>query len=511
MLRPVDVGPVSPRTLEMMPSSVFRCARLLIVCAFVAACGDPGSPDNAVTGPLKIALSAPPSGTVSDTIEAMLAAQLIATVTDASDRVVPDTAVQFLANGGVFFGTFPNATIRPITVKTDAEGKARVYMQLDTVAGHFRAKAQVLGTTAIDSVPVTVLPGAPASLVMAPRDSVLYVNNTSVLRVARLDRRKNSRTELPDFAIRTSGVVTLADSTITGTAFGRTIIEAEMAGLKDSVVVSVIPTATIVATGAPTANSIDAAFHVFNLDGSGHSIIPNLTSTQYVQSLRFEPAGDKLLYADDVGSGVHLFSVSPSGGPPTQLTTDATAFDTTESQPQMTRDGTAIYFTKGVHNTLSVWSASSTGTNPSRLTPMGAAWEEYYPTPSPDGSRLAFIWDQGFGPRLMMIRTVATGAVDTTTVQGDALRWAPAGNEIAMVVGGQLEVYDAGTRSVTILDKDNSHHFGRPYIEWSPDGAWLLSCAANPTQLVLVRRSPVTVIPLAWTRTYNLCSAAWKP
>lgn len=476
--------------------------RLAVAAAgLLAACGDPAGPDPLI-GPLRISFA---DAGFADTIGTSLAKPFKVTISDSTGRPVSDTTVVLAATYGAFLAG--SASQRDKAVKTDADGNAQVAVTLDTVAGSYFLRAIVLGTSVRDSIPLTVKAGKAVSLSLAPRDSVVYVGNSYGVRATRRDRKGNLADDIPVFTALTGGVASVADSVVTGTAFGRTHLMATIGSLKDSVLVSVIPKGQIAAYASPAAaGAPPSAFHIVDLDGSGHKAI----TARAGGAVRYDPTGSKLVFHSNESDGLHLFSVNPDGSSLVQLSPFAGTNQ--ESQPQMSRDGNWIYYTAFVGD-LSVWRATSTFGNPTRLTPPGK--KEFTPTPSPDGGRIAY-FEGLFGVQPIHIRTLGTGAVDTTNVVGAALRWSPVGDEIAYVVGNQLRVYNTATRAITVLDSSQAHHFQDPHVEWAPDGEWLLSCAyynnPNPTgYLVLVRRSPVLVVPLTWSKTWNLCSAAWKP
>jgi hypothetical protein len=481
---------------------------LAFLTVFVSCGGDPAGPTpDPITAPALLTLG---STSITDTIETKVTAPFVVTVADSNGKPVPNRVVEFVTLGASLAADGLGYIKGANNATTDSAGKARMYVRMDTVAGAFHLRATVGGTTLKDSIPLTVLPGNLISLSLAPRDSVVYVNNSYVVRTARLDRKNNHRSELPAYTARTAGVITMPESTVVrGDAFGRTTLVAELGAFKDSVIVSVVPTAVIVATANPGLGQL----HVVNLDGSGHTVISANISTATTSALRFNQAGTSILYHDndELYGQSRIFSINLDGTGKQQLS--ASTLGTLESQPQMSRDGAWIYYTRFTGD-LTVWRATATFANPTRLTPAGQ--KEFTPTPSPDGTRLAFFAGQN-APQPILVRNLNTGVTDTTAAVGEALRWSPVGDEIAVVSGTELRIYHTATKTLSTIDVTGGHHFQYPHVDWSPDGAWILSCAKygvvspNPNQIVLIRRSPHTVIPLAWTRTWSLCQAAWKP
>jgi hypothetical protein len=488
---------------------------LIAVALTLAACGDPSEPKpdpiEPLVGPVSLAFT---PATISDTIEAQVGTVTV-TVTDSHGRPVPDTTLLFSGTGarvavsGILFSS--------ATVRTDANGKANVAIRLDTVAGSSFLRAALSGGgTETDSVPVSVLPGKITSFALAPRDTVVYVNNSYALRAAQLDRRKNVVGGTPTLTARTPGTASLTASLVNGVTLGRAVISGEISGLKDSVFVGVVPSGTLVAFApqSPGTQRDLRLLHVVNLDGSGHSTIATSANGGALsRALGLNAAGDKAIYHDEAGNPLlHIFTIGLNGSGLQQLSTSVGGSDQ-EAQPEATRDGAFIYFTAAANVNLSVWRASPTFANPTRITPVGQ--KAYSPTVSPTGDRVAYLSGPIGAPvDALHVRNLASGVVDTVASgpqTPEMPRWSPVGNDIGFIAGNQLWVYDAGTKVMTVLDTHNTYHFGGT-VEWSPDGAWVLACASTSAGLVLIRRAPpLLVIPLKWSATWGLCEAGWKP
>lgn len=471
-----------------------------------AACSDSGSPHSVSGATVSFDVQS-----ITDTIDAPM--PVVITVRDGSGNPVSNTNVKVeTVTVPVTPGGSPQVA-RTFTIPTNAAGQASLNYAGDWIAGRYFLRATEMSSSVVDSIPLTVEPGNAEIVAVFPRDSALYVGKSYVFRAVSRDRRLNIRSDVPVFTAGTAGVISVAGSTATGVGFGRTVVVAQVGAATDSVFVSTVPVGTIV--GAPVGRG-NTPFHIVDLDGSNHSsfTIDSVAQTD-TRQLYLSSAGDRIVFHDEFGSLMRIFSVGLDGKGLLQLRPSVAG--TQESQPQSSRDGAWVFYTAYDQTSdFGVWRATSAGGSPTRITPAGK--KELTPTPSPDGSQVASLAEINASLTLQ-VRTLSTGVVDSTGLLASAPRWSPATSEIAFTSGDLLRVYDVSTHTTTTLTTPYRQYL-YPHIDWSPDGAWLLTCAyvgttlpggLPPAQLVLVRRSPLLAIPLMWSQTWNLCEAAWKP
>lgn len=113
---------------------------------------------------------------------------------------------------------------------------------------------------------------------------------------------------------------------------------------------------------------------------------------------------------------------------------------------------------------------------------------ELYPKPSPDGSKICFVADEGKGDakirNIYYMNSDGTGRVKVADNAREPC-WSPDGNSIAYMKGEfdkftysdfatkGLYIYDLKTKSTRQHPNKNLHHLYT--LNWSPDGKWFVS------------------------------------
>src|SRR5256885_15789490 len=116
-----------------------------------------------------------------------------------------------------------------------------------------------------------------------------------------------------------------------------------------------------------------------------------------------------------------------------------------------------------------------------------------WPSPSPDGTRLAYADLTGGGS---VIRTldIATGLVTPLDVPGQRPRWAPVGDWIAYVDSGRVKImHSDGSGQQTVSAGGRQYE---PSVDWSPDAAWIVARATEPSRLQVINVQSRTKRPL---------------
>ncbi len=172
--------------------------------------------------------------------------------------------------------------------------------------------------------------------------------------------------------------------------------------------------------------------------------------------------------------------------------------------PAFSPDGSWIYFQGDFH----VWRVHSDGSGLARVSPPAGLGEyDFWPAPSPDGTRLVFTSSRSAHAGLVILN-LATDSLTTLGVGGNTPRWSPAGDSIAFVSSDGaarlmlIAANGTGLRAVT----DTAHHFDVA-LDWSPDGQWILARDTYAIELISVATG--TVLPLGYTTGMSV--PAWRP
>ena len=189
-----------------------------------------------------------------------------------------------------------------------------------------------------------------------------------------------------------------------------------------------------------------------------------------VNAQDWSPAGDRLVYVDDRGSGEYALSSTDTLGATFQLPVPLRS-----TWPQHSPDGRWIYFFTQDDNPPLVYRIAPDGSDLHTLLP-GA-----FPAPHPDGRRVAITVGAGVwvGDPLTRVGSIVPG----TTSGAIATRWSPDGQWIAY--------RDRRSGGITIVRPDGS---GRQVVQapsigglsWSPDGTWLLGGNVDGEALQLI-------------------------
>lgn len=428
---------------------------------------------------------------------------------DEDGACYPAPAVAVAGEPSLSFGLFTVATV-------DARGLASVRMKMGRTAGPARVAVSVPTLGFGDTARIAVAPGAPVRLGVTPRDSAVYVGGAYALRPVTRDRYMNPRTDPVSFTA-VGASVAVSDGALRGAAVGRGMVIARSGPLADTVRASVVPRGTLAAF-APDSFSLV----VFNLDGSGYRHVarasglygccgmtpdwsPDGTRLIFHEGGRYIPSNARILVADMAGGGRRLISPAPPL--------------VAEKTPQFSADGAWIYFggvpARGVDG--EVWRVRADGSGAERVGPARRVSYDGQPSPSPDGTRVAF---ESVGPRdhvddrlpiHLALLDLRTGAVSLPGVIGRSPRWSPSGDQLAYIPGqgsyGPLWVMrpdGSGRRAIT---GEGTRYF--PEFDWSPDGRYLVAESAITSLLEIIDAATGEALPLPFSR--RLETPSWRP
>jgi len=424
------------------------------------------------------------------------------TGTKAAGQVVRFVAVP--TGGGLALSSVASPVFGAFVAETtNAQGQASVLVRLGPAAGAAHVAVSVPAFGYADSVAFTVLPGHAHAITALPADTTIAVGGSYQIVAAVVDRYGNARSDRVTFVAVDTMTTVSTGGLVTGRAVGNSRIAATLAGVTpDTVTAGVVPAATIAAT---TAGGIE----IVNLDGSGYQTItvptadyngrfPSwLTSTSIA-------AMDGQYYA-------RLLRITTAGAVQYLIPSDTTVVF--EVWPQAARDGSWIFFgalvpgysTSGV----SVWRIKPNGDSLTRVSPPNAdGFSDTYPSPSPDGTRVAVASTRSGDFQLAVIN-VATNQLTSLGIAGIAPRWAPAGDSIAYLGGpsqNQIWLVNAdGTGARPVSQASRSY---APGMDWSPDRRWII--ARGVASLELIEVATGRTIPLAGLPG-DPTQPAWKP
>jgi hypothetical protein len=518
----------SPKATWSPPPRSPSLAILVAVSIGLTSCRDTAGPGaDAATPGLRVISGAG----VSDTIDARLGNPLIVELRDSTGRAMPGAVLQvgvavtapaYLPNG-VVAKSPAGPSLASYVDTTDAKGRASISVGLGRQAGTTGIIVRTADARWQTEASFTVLPGAPASLTVAPGDTAVYVARTFQLAAVVRDRGGNLRTETPTYSTLTSRVLGVTTSGAASTvAVGRGAIRAALGAIADTVNVSSVPPGTIVASamyGSSGLSSIRTRVFTVNLDGTARTEV--IASPYWAEPApAFSPDGTSLVFPlgyHDTKLYVATGSVPPRpfGGAPV----------TSEGYPRFSRDGQWIYFNgrPGSQN-CAIWRVRRDGGGAEQLSPPINDYEiDANPDPSPDGTRLAYNTNRlSFAMPVIRLLDVATRKVTALDVPGVTPRWSPDGSRIAYIPTEPYWGYIDDNRvmlnpgPLTLMRPDGTDRQAiptgtvgfNPGFAWSPDGTYIVARSSTGSLAVVVVATG-EVLPLPFSG--DLYLPDWKP
>ena len=499
---------------------------LTFACLTLAACSDAAGPRR--LGPGVHIVS---GAGVSDSILTVLSKPLVVEALDSTGAGIPNLPITFTAVYGqsaypgqvsVSGSGQPYSFVNAITTSTDSTGLASVRVQCGGNAGNAAITVTAQGQSSAATARYTVLAGRPVGVRAIPSDTALYVGHQFTLRGAVVDQFGNQTSQTVQYG-SPSPEVSISGNVIGGVRIGRGsyVVSATVAGtlMTDTGYVSVVPVGVLAATD-------NSHIYVFNTDGSGFHVLVAVHNS----GIRWSPSGAEIAYdesligpdGDDAGGPDSLIHAVDTLGNVRTIT--SASIGGVHQGPQYTRDGQWIYFARYPGNfegsprgAPALWRIHPDGTGAMAM-PVSAAGSYGYPTPSPDGSQLAFQvvntetnapFDWG---GTITSLTVSTGSISSLSVYGEEPVWSPTGNVIAYLndIGGGD---DQGPIWVMNSDGTGQRAVGtgsyNPGLDWSPDGQWIVAENIPAFKLEIVNVQTGLRLPLAYT-PFNT-APAWRP
>ena len=369
----------------------------------------------------------------SDTINATLPQQLIIQVhapAGASSAFQPIQFKGLSPRAGITSNAFvqgphsQQASSIEIDTTSNA-GLVAVRVTIGFVGGPALLVVSAPTLNLVDTVSFTVLPGNAVALAVNP-DTVVYLGTTFRIGAVNEDGVGNPRPKDSVSLMVLSGPITVSGRSATATAYGRAFVVAssQLAGGQqavDTLVLTVVPRGTIM------AGLSFGGIAMFNLNGSGFRVLSDIATG----TVRIAPSGTQAVFTGYTGA----FGPSPFAGPIAVVDTassvrvlDSLPSGLPDANPIYSRDGASIYFNR-ITSPDTIWRmrADGTGIAPVKINTAG---NYFWPTPSPDGSQLAFV---DLNTDLLKILNLASGAVTNLNVVAQSPQWSPGSDLIAYI------------------------------------------------------------------------------
>jgi Tol biopolymer transport system component len=380
---------------------------------------------------------------------------------------------------------------------TNGLGEVSVPVILGSTAGPAYLVVTVPAFHYADTAVFTITPGNPWSMRTSPSDTLVYIGTPLTLQSQVYDQALNRRSDSISYHL-VSGPATLSGATLTPTALGAVTVSASDGGVSDMVSLTAVPRGAI-------AMTYGFQIQAYDLDGSGSQLLtPASAPRGGISNTRWAPSGTRIAFDA-------AFSAGGECGAPTGIyTTDLTGAMATitapptgscDEFPSYSRDGTWIYFSRKNGAVSTLWRVHPDGSAADSLVLATRATEDYdtHPSPSPDGTQVAYSALLNEAVYDLRVVTISTGAVTDLGANGWAAVWSPTSNQIAYIAGsgttGSIAIINAdGTGSRTLAT--GAYEWG---MDWSPDGKYIVARDDGAGYLDVIDATSGATVQLSYT------------
>lgn len=480
---------------------------IIVSLVYLGACGGPTDP---IPDPGDPGLTFVAGAGRSDTVGAMPAQALVVQVWNEEGRPVAREAVHFSGTvrqtslglrrtvlvGSLTTTDFAGETV----VSTDGTGRVAVRIRMGSAAGPGGVDVTVPVKGYRKTADYTIEPGAPARLLVTPDDTAVFIDHSYAIVMEVQDRFGNRRPDDEPALEAGSQVVSVSDGEITGERLGRTEVVVRLGDLVAGAKVSVVPLGefAVLEYGIRGEDSVV----VRGLDGSNAR---RLTDAGYGAHglTSWAPDGESIAYWN--GGTRRLRVVSVDGQDRRLVPVPLTDW---EGWPHYSRDGRWIYWAGTPESRgMVLYRVKPDGSGAEQIGPDAAnGWEvDTQPTPSPDGSQLAYVSNRS-GTTLRIL-DIPTGTSTDLGIVADRPRWSPVDERIAFTADGMVHIARPDGTVREVATESGSHYRGG--LAWSPDGSWLL-VAEDGGGLELLDPETGETIPLPYTNR-DMSHPSWRP
>lgn len=354
----------------------------------------------------------------------------------------------------------PNPTGQA-TVVTGDRGRVSVRLRFGAAAGTARLAVSAAEGTVVDTVELTVLPGAATNLVLQPADTAIYLNTAAAVRASGVDRNGNF---VPSPVTVASTTLPVSGTSVTGASYGTHKVAATLGTLRTEVTLTVVPRGTVATVTWPVRGEI----RVWELDGTSTQTL-RLEGGAEAFGIEWTPDGSALLVAAGSFSGTReLRRLAMDGTQPRFL---ASPQPVDALRPRYSADGQWVYFI-GRTTTYEpqVMRARADGTGAEVM--PNIAWAEVV-APSHDGSR--FAWSSRAGASELNVYDVPTGTTRSLGMRASAVLWSPVTDRLAYT-SQYLTLGFVGPDGGLPVVIGGEPAWGADHgpLDWSPDGEWVV-------------------------------------
>ena len=255
---------------------------------------------------------------------------------------------------------------------------------------------------------------------------------------------------------------------------------------------------------------------LFLLEGPGAEPIELAPGVDDASSPAWSPDGSRIVFESNSTSSLFVVDVAGAApSAPVELVAGA--------GPSWSPDGSRIAYFAEVDGNTDIYSASSDGSDVTRLTDDPAP--DYAPRWSPDGERIAFVSERDGDQDIMVMAADGGDQIDMSDDPDvdDAPAWSPDGGSIAFVAylyGADPFTIGQGDAEIFVVSSDGTHkvdvsrnHAWDGDPAWSPDGRSIAFTRRTDHAQIFVMRANGNdqrrlrgVDGLA-----NDCCPAWRP